>query len=474
MAAGTDMRASERLQQYRKKRNYSRTPEPPGSPSRTTSSSTLQYVIQKHAASRLHYDFRLELDGTLKSWAVPKGPSLNPSDKRLAVHVEDHPMEYADFEGIIPPRQYGAGTVMVWDRGHWIPDGDPKAAYEKGRIKFTLVGQKLQGRWTLVRMGGAGNRDTNNWLLIKERDKAARTTASDSTFKSSTSVKSGMSMDEIVQAKPDTWDSYGRSARSEQRQTSETETSSSRAGSSSPTLVRRRGIACPEWIKPQLATLVGTVPEGDGWIHELKYDGYRMLCRIDRGAARLFSRNGGEWTKKLSEQGRAAAGLAVEDAWLDGELVALNHDGSMSFQALQNAFDHQSEAQLVYYVFDLLFFNGMGLRSRPLHERKRQLASLLDGIPESGLLRYSDHVRGQGRTVLETACRRGLEGLIAKRTDSRYLAGRNRNWVKLKCHRRQEFVIGGLTEPSGSRRGFGALLLGVYDDEQDRRFRYVG
>ena len=465
------------LRDYKRKRDFAKTSEPSGTRTRrpTVGKSEGLFVIQKHAARRLHYDFRLELGGTLKSWAVPKGPSLNPADKRLAVHVEDHPMEYADFEGIIPARQYGAGTVMVWDRGEWIPDGDPTAAYKKGHLKFTLAGQKLQGRWTLVRMGGARNQDKNNWLLIKERDGAGRAAASaDATLAMAKSAKSGMSMDEIAKAKPDTWRSHGRSARSEQRHASESEQSSSRAGISSPASERRRGIACPEWIQPQLATLVDAVPEGDDWIHELKYDGYRMLCRIDRGAAQLFSRNGREWTKKLSEQALAAAGLAVENAWLDGELVALNHDGTMSFQALQNAFDHRSDARLVYYVFDLLFFNGLDFRSRPLHERKRQLASLLDEIPENGPIRYSDHIRGEGRAVFETACRRGLEGLIAKRADSRYLVGRNRNWVKLKCHRRQEFVIGGFTDPTGSRRGFGALLLGVYEKERDRRFVYVG
>ncbi|MFY4729703.1 DNA ligase D [Nitrospira sp. BLG_2] len=448
------MKSSEKLQQYRKKRNFSSTSEPPGSPSRTKSSDELLFVIQKHAARRLHYDFRLELDGTLKSWAVPKGPSLNPSDKRLAVHVEDHPMEYADFEGIIPPRQYGAGTVMVWDRGQWIPDGDPRADYEKGRLKFTLAGRKLQGRWTLVRMGGARNRGERNWLLIKERDEAARTgTAIDSTSKLSNSVKSRMSMDEIARAKPDTWHSHREPAAGKQAKASPSRKASTRRGSA----------PCPEWVKPQLATLVDEVPQGDGWIHELKYDGYRMLCRIDPGRARVFSRNGREWTAKLSKQTEAAARLAVDNAWLDGELVALNRDGTMSFQTLQNAFDGGSGSRLIYYVFDLLFLNGMDLRSHPLHERKRRLAALFDGLPKEGPVRYSDHVLGQGHIVFETACRRGLEGLIAKHLDSRYIAGRNKNWVKVKCHRRQEFVIGGFSDPSGSRQGFGALLLGVYE-----------
>ncbi len=447
------MKSSEKLQPYWKKRNFQRTTEPRGN-SAIRSGSALRYVIQKHAATRLHYDFRLELEGTLKSWAVPKGPSLNPSDKRLAVHVEDHPMEYADFEGIIPPRQYGAGTVMVWDRGQWIPDGDPKAAYAKGHLKFTLAGQKLQGRWTLVRMGGARHHDENNWLLIKERDEAARKAKLiDSTASLSKSVKSGMSMDEIAHAKPDTWHSHREPASGKQAKASPSGKASSRRGSA----------ACPEWIKPQLATLVDEVPQGDGWIHELKYDGYRMLCRIDLGRARLFSRNGREWTAKLSNQTKTAARLAVDNAWLDGELVALNRDGTMSFQALQNAFDRGSDSRLIYYVFDLPFLNGLDLRSHPLHERKRQLAALFDELPEGDLVRYSDHVLGQGRLVFETACRRGLEGLIAKQMDSRYIAGRTKNWVKVKCHRRQEFVIGGFTDPSGSRRGFGALLLGVYE-----------
>ncbi|OQW32286.1 MAG: hypothetical protein A4E19_19860 [Nitrospira sp. SG-bin1] len=458
------MNSLEKLQPYRKKRNFRRTTEPRGGPA-SRSGSALQYVIQKHAARRLHYDFRLELDGTLKSWAVPKGPSLNPSDKRLAVHVEDHPMEYADFEGVIPPGQYGAGSVMVWDRGRWIPDGDPRAGYEKGRLKFTLAGQKLQGRWTLVRMGGARNREEDNWLLIKERDATAGTAASDNApATSSRSVKSGMTMEEIARAKVDTWHSNRRSVIHKRTPRSESGQTTTRAAPrSNASGSRRDKAACPEWITPQLATLVSGAPEGDGWIHELKYDGYRMLCRIDRGAARLFSRNRRDWTEKLPEQRQAVARLPVENAWLDGELVALTPDGTMSFQALQNAFDRGREVRLLYYVFDLLFLNGEDLRSRPLHERKQRLAALLDGLPDNGPLRYGDHIRGQGRIVFETACRRGLEGVIAKQADSPYVAGRTKHWVKVKCHRRQEFVIGGFTDPSGSRRGFGALLLGVYE-----------
>lgn len=473
------MKSSESLQRYWKKRNFIRTTEPRGRGRRASSSGpSLHYVVQKHAARRLHYDFRLELDGTLKSWAVPKGPSLNPSDKRLAVHVEDHPMEYADFEGIIPHGQYGAGTVMVWDRGEWIPDGDPKAAYDKGHLTFTLAGQKLQGRWALVRMGGARNRDGTNWLLIKGRDRKARAGASGATTQAlSKSVKSGMAMNEIAAARTAEWYSGQATPQATPDRTSRRTSPSSSAAVRNP----RREVGgtpgklppCPKWVQPQLATLVEDIPEGEEWVHEVKYDGYRLLCRIDQGAAKLFSRNGRNWTAKLNEHASAAAKLKVINAWLDGELVALGEDGTMSFQALQNAFGGTGNSQLVYFVFDLLFLDGLDLRAMPLHERKRRLTPLLTG---SGCaLRYSNHVPGQGRTVFETACRRGLEGLVAKLADGRYVAGRNKNWVKVKCHHRQEFVIGGFTDPAGSRRGLGALLLGVYENQQGRRrFVYVG
>lgn len=469
------MKASEKLQQYRKKRNFQTTTEPRGD-SASRSGSALHYVIQKHAARRLHYDFRLEFDGALKSWAVPKGPSLNPSDKRLAVHVEDHPMEYADFEGTIPPRQYGAGTVMVWDRGQWIPDGDPQAAYEKGHLKFRLAGQKLQGRWTLVRMGGARNREGNNWLLIKEGDEAARKAmAIDSTPTLSNSAKSGMSMDEISTGQPAEWHSDRATDRHTGAVRTEVDrTIHPRGDLQSRTRVKRgtERTSCPEWMEPQLATLVDEVPKDEGWLYELKYDGYRMLCRISNGVAKLFSRSGREWTAKLSEHAKIAADLRVANAWLDGEIVALAADGTMSFQALQNAFDRVKTGRLVYFVFDLLFLDGNDLRGMPLQERKRRLSALLAGQPDDGPLRYSDHIREEGRTVFEAACRQGLEGLIAKQADSKYLPGRNCNWIKLKCRRRQEFVIGGFTDPSGSRRGFGALLLGVYEGKGN--LTYVG
>ena len=451
------------LQQYWKKRNFKETPEPRGAPK--PASERLQFVIQKHAASRLHYDFRLELDGTLKSWAVPKGPSLDPGQRRLAVHVEDHPLDYADFEGIIPAKQYGAGTVLLWDRGYWSPIGDPRAAYRRGRLKFHLVGEKLRGIWNLVRMGPRSGEDKENWLLIKEQDDEARRGDESDITKLADSVKSGRTMEQIAAGRDRVWHSNrpgtAKSARPSRREPID------------PSAVQRaRKAAMAEWVPPQLATLVEKAPEGNEWVHELKYDGYRMLCSLRDGRAKLFTRNGNDWTSKLHRIAEAAQMLPAKQAWLDGEVVALMPDGRVDFQALQNAFDSRSETNLVYCVFDLLYFDGYDLRPTPLLERKRLLALLAKGLSTSSLIRYSDHITGRGVVVFEEACKHGMEGLISKRADASYVAGRNRNWIKVKCGQRQEFVIGGFTEPSGSRVAFGALLLGVFDKEG--RLRYAG
>ena len=452
------------LQQYWKKRNFKQTPEPRGRPVPTA--TQLQFVIQKHAASRLHYDFRLELDGTLKSWAVPKGPSLDPAQKRLAVHVEDHPLDYAGFEGIIPAKQYGAGTVLLWDRGYWSPIGDPRSSYRRGRLKFTLHGQKLQGIWNLVRMGGRQETGKENWLLIKEKDEEARSGKnSEVTQKLADSVASGRTIEQIATGRHRVWQS---NRPSEER----SETVSKQRPLAAAASHGARKAPQEEWVAPQLATLVERAPVGDEWVHELKYDGYRMLCRVKDGAATFHTRNGNDWTSKLHRLAAAAADLPVKTAWLDGEVVALLPDGRVSFQTLQNAFDARSDSNLVYYLFDLLYLDGYDLRPVPLIERKRLLASLLKTSGSSALIRYSDHIAGQGDVAFAEACRNGMEGLIAKRTDASYVAGRNRNWVKVKCGKRQEFVIGGFTEPSGSRVAFGALLLGVYDGQG--RLRYAG
>ncbi|HSE59435.1 MAG TPA: DNA ligase D [Nitrospiraceae bacterium] len=451
------------LRQYRNKRNFKQTPEPLGRAE--PSSARWQFVIHKHAASRLHYDFRLELDGTLKSWAVPKGPSLDPSDKRLAVHVEDHPLDYADFEGIIPPKQYGAGTVLLWDRGTWSPIGDPRSGYRRGRLKFRLFGRKLRGAWNLVRMGSRGAQGKENWLLIKEDDEEARRGKNHDITKLTESVASGRSMEQIAADRRREWQSNraGRTSGAASR---------TKPKAVDPAVPQSRKTAMAERVRPQLATLVDTVPEGAEWVHELKYDGYRILCSIRDGRAKLWTRNGHDWTSRLQRIARATEGLPVTEAWLDGEIVAVEPDGTISFQALQNAFDVQFEANLVYYLFDLLYLDGYDLRSVALIERKRLLASLLESMGPSPLIRYSDHIEGKGEVVFAEACRRGMEGLVSKKAEASYQAGRNRNWVKVKCGQRQEFVIGGFTEPSGSRVAFGALLLGVYDEQG--RLRFVG
>ncbi len=456
------------LHQYWKKRNFNETPEPRGASQ--SPSARLQFVIQKHAASRLHYDFRLELDGTLKSWAVPKGPSLDPKQKRLAVHVEDHPLQYGGFEGIIPPKQYGAGTVLLWDRGSWSPVGDPLVGYRRGRLKFNLNGQKLRGLWNLVRMGARHEEGKENWLLIKEKDDEARTgEKGDVTENLTESVTSGRTIEQIASGRHRLWQS-NRPARKQS-------TLASRPSISPPPDTRTKQLAGArrarqeEWIPPQLATLADEAPLGDEWVHELKYDGYRILCRVKNESATLVTRNDHDWTTKLQRIAEAAAVLPVKSAWLDGEVVALMSDGSISFQVLQSAFDTRSETNLVYYVFDLLYFDGYDLRQVALLDRKRALAAILPS-DASGLIRYSDHVPGRGEVVFAEACRRGMEGIISKRTDAAYLAGRNRNWIKIKCAHRQEFVIGGFTDPSGSRVAFGALLLGVYDGQG--QFQFAG
>lgn len=485
----TRAKVADRLQQYRTKRNFVRTPEPSGRPADLRPAGRPVYVVQKHAATRLHYDFRLELNGTLKSWAVPKGPSLDPAQKRLAVHVEDHPLEYADFEGVIPPEQYGAGTVLIWDRGIWQPQGNPSESYRRGVLKFRLDGQKLHGAWTLVRMQrrreGERENGKENWLLIKERDEEAKAGKAAEIVETLTdSVESGRELRDISAERPRVWQSNRTSSKtvptarsvkavaesSVRRKATRHSVLGPEAYSSLPGAVKA---AQPDWIAPQLATLVDHMPSSGEWLHEIKYDGYRILCRVRDGKVTLYTRRANDWTAKLQAQADAVAAFGMKHAWLDGEAVVFTDGGKTDFQALQNAFDSRFTGRIVYCLFDLLYIEGYDLRATPLVDRKRLLFSLV-GQRTSGsdsLLRYSDHIEGQGREVFDEACRRGLEGLIAKRADSPYRSGRTRTWLKIKCEQRQEFVIGGFSEPAGSRRGFGALLVGYYEGN---RLRYAG
>jgi bifunctional non-homologous end joining protein LigD len=452
------------LEEYRRKRDFRRTPEPAGAAALAKKPRTgLSFVIQKHAARRLHYDFRLELDGVLKSWAVPKGPSLDPAEKRLAVHVEDHPLEYGEFEGVIPEGEYGGGTVLLWDRGTWIPaEPDPAAAYRKGSLKFTLEGEKLHGGWALVRMGGkaAGERH-ENWLLIKERDEEAVPHSGDAVVKEHPlSVASDRTMDAIAAERDWVWHSNR-----DEREPAPVKTVAldQIAGS------RKARMAAD--LKPQLATVSANAPEGEEWLHEIKYDGYRLLARIERGKVRLITRGGLDWTAKFTALARSLGELPAASALIDGELVRLEPDGTTSFSGLQDAISSGQTDTLNFFVFDLLYRDGWDLTGAALADRKAALAEMLPPQAQ-GMLRYSDHQIGQGPAFLRQACTFALEGIVSKRRNDPYRPGRSRSWLKTKCRNREEFVIIGYTDPEGSREGFGALLVGYHNPQG--RLRYAG
>ncbi|MFM0128243.1 DNA ligase D [Paraburkholderia sediminicola] len=532
---------NDRLDLYSRKRRFDETPEPSGTAARKNagrksaarvSNEALSYVIQEHDARRLHYDFRLELNGTLLSWAVPKGPSLDPSVKRLAVHVEDHPVEYGSFEGEIPPGNYGAGTVIVWDRGTWEPVGGAAEAarsYKAGKLKFRLFGEKLHGGWTLVRSHMRGSGDKEQWLLIKERDdeardqneydvlkkrpgsvldgsaplgkraKATRTAArkavSESTRESAsktgakTAVKAARAANTVAAKEAaSSSNSVGKnrakaasSSRIDPKKTdivSTRSTQSLRELAASPSIEGAVKATLPATFKPQLATLVDAAPPGDEWAYEIKFDGYRVLARIDRNAktraVKVFTRAGNDWTAKFGKHVKAFEQLDIESAWLDGEAVVLDENGVPRFQALQNAFDANRPQDIVIYLFDVPFLNGYDLRGVPLEQRRAILRALLEGLDrhDDSVLRFSNDFAFSADDLLKSACDMALEGIIGKRRDSGYTSGRSSAWIKLKCRRRQEFVIGGYSEPSGSRAAFGALLLGVYDDKG--KLQYAG
>ncbi|MBC8748138.1 MULTISPECIES: DNA ligase D [Paraburkholderia] len=507
---------NDRLEHYHRKRRFEDTPEPAGATtpkraaSKTGRSATraapdaLSYVIQEHHARRLHYDFRLELNGALLSWAIPKGPSLDPSVKRLAVHVEDHPVEYGTFEGEIPPGNYGAGTVIVWDRGTWEPAGSAAEAarsYAAGKLKFHLHGEKLHGGWTLVRSHMRGSGDKEQWLLIKERDEQARDESDYDVLEKlpgSVLADGPSKRRSTKQAKADTKadtkasgdgkaTSPGKPARSaSSRRVADPKrpdivatrsAQSLRELAASPSIEGAVKAALPASLTPELATLVDSAPPGDDWLYEIKFDGYRVLARIDHaskakgGAVSVLTRNGNDWTAKFSKQVEAFASLDVQSAWLDGEAVVLDERDVPNFQLLQNAFDANRPQDIVIYLFDLPFLNGYDLRGVPLEQRRAILHALLEGVDDR-VLRFSNDFAFSADELLKSACDMALEGIIGKRRDSSYVSGRSPSWIKLKCRRRQEFVIGGYSEPGGSRAAFGALLLGVYDG--DGRLRYAG
>ncbi|HKU16864.1 MAG TPA: DNA ligase D [Steroidobacteraceae bacterium] len=444
--------ATRKLSTYRRKRDFTRTAEPSGTLP-VKASQQLRFVIQKHAARRLHYDLRLELDGVFKSWAVTRGPSLTPQDKRLAVEVEDHPLDYGDFEGTIPKGQYGGGTVQLWDRGYWRPLGDISAEEQlrKGELKFAMVGERLRGSWVLVRM--KGDRDggkRTNWLLIKHKDEFVRdAAATQKMLDEDASVASGRSMSDIAAGK-------GRAPQPfmlDTRKLARADAIWNSKGSS----------AVPEFIEPELCKLVERPPDGDAWAHEAKLDGYRMQLRVAAHEATLKTRKGLDWTDKFAPL--AALAAAFPDCIIDGEVAALDANGAPDFGALQAALSEGEVDDLVLFAFDLLYLDGKDLREQPLRERKALLQKLLASqrLGATSLIRYVDHFEAPASAVLESACRMNLEGIISKRIDAPYRSGRGGDWTKAKCRAGHEVVIGGWTRQAGQLR---SLLVGVYRGTQ--------
>jgi bifunctional non-homologous end joining protein LigD len=437
------------LQTYRAKRDFKRTPEPSGKKARAAKAASGIFVIHKHDATRLHYDLRLEHGGVLWSWAVTRGPSLDPHEKRLAVHVEDHPLDYGSFEGNIPRGQYGAGSVIVWDEGRWSPEGDPAAGMKKGHIRFELLGHKLRGGWHLVRLKPRSGEKRDNWLLIKSDDAFARL-GEDILEEEPRSVKSGLTNDEVAAGKK----AAGKPPKAA-RKTAPMRPAKSKKPSAA---------AMPDFIEPQLATLRPNPPTGEEWLHEVKFDGYRIQAHVSGGKVALYTRKGLDWTGKF---GRAIpetlAALDCEDAVIDGEVAVLSDKGVASFSALQAALSTGKTERMLFYVFDLLHLDGADLRGEPLIERKAKLGKLLGATEGVSPVLYSEHFAAPGQTMLAHACRMGLEGVVSKRADAPYQSGRSLAWIKSKCTLRQEFVILGYVPSAAAGRGLRSLLVGYYE-----------
>ncbi len=462
-APAADGSADAPLARYRAKRDFAVTSEPgPDAPKTAAGASSLAFVIQKHDATRLHYDFRLELDGVLLSWAVPKGPSFDPRDRRLAVHVEDHPVAYAGFEGTIPAGQYGAGTVIVWDEGRWEPVGDPRAGLKAGKLVFRLHGRKLAGLWELVRIAKPGERQ-EPWLLFKKHDGWERPREDYDVV---------VAQPDSVRAKPlPPLGGDGAKAAAEPAKASakkaKTKSKPKAAAPSAPidvpALEGARRAKLPETLAPQLATLAKAPPADGEWIYEIKFDGYRLLARLQDGEATILTRGGHDWSHKLPALARELAALGLREAWIDGEAVVLDAQGHPRFNLLQNALDAARSDAVVFYAFDLPYADGRDLRAVPLHARRALLKSVLDAHGGERV-RFSGDFPADAGPVLAAACGLGLEGVIAKRRDSAYASTRSRDWLKLKCEARQEFVIAGFSDRSDDAQAVGALSLGVYDE----------
>ena len=466
------------LARYQARRDFTITSEP--GPVRAAAGRQLSFVIQKHDATRLHYDFRLELDGVLLSWAVPKGPSFDPKERRLAVHVEDHPVAYGTFEGAIPKGQYGAGTVIVWDHGTWEPVGDPRAGMKAGKLVFRLHGSKLAGLWELVKIAKPGERQ-EPWLLFKKHDEWERPHADydvvaalpDSVVAHPLKALDGGPVEAIRRAGKTaaaTLEAGEASAVATTAADAKARPRKPKASSASAvpidaaSLQGARKAALPETLSPQLATLAKSAPTHGDWLYEIKFDGYRLMTRLFKGKATLITRGGHDWTHKMQPLADELSTLGIADGWLDGEAVVLDADGLPHFNLLQQAFDSRRGSEsVVYYVFDAPFMNGIDLRGVPLHARRALLKQVI-GAHAGDRVRFSDDFPANAAQVLETACKLHLEGVIAKRRDGPYTSSRSTDWLKLKCQARQEFVIGGFSDRSDNAKAVGALMLGFHDD----------
>ena len=458
------------LDTYRKKRNFAATAEPKGAAPVADSDI---FVVQKHDATRLHYDFRLALDGVLKSWAVTRGPSLNPEEKRLAVAVEDHPLEYADFEGTIAKGEYGGGSVIVWDNGTWTPLGDAHKGLKKGHLEFELHGQKLNGRWHLVRMHGKPSEKRENWLLIKGDDEFARSAdEADILDERPESINTGRTIDQL-EGEPPGWSSKTGKIETPDGHDREAEPNSGAHAQEAPALSATEGAIegpLPGFVEPMLATLAKSPPTGNRWLHEIKFDGYRLQAQIEDGEVTLWTRGGLDWTKKFGKAvPEALRNLPVRTALIDGEMVVENAGGVAEFSLLQADLSDGRLDRFAYYAFDCLYLDGYDLREAPLIRRKALLGELIGSA--GGAIRYSSHFEEDGKLVLQRACALGLEGIISKASESVYTSGRGKSWVKSKCSAQQEFVIAGYVPSSTGRNAIGSLSLGVYEG---RDLRYVG
>ena len=448
------------LERYTQKRDFERTPEPGASPGKGHGH---EFVVQKHAARRLHYDLRLELDGVLKSWAVTRGPSLTLGEKRLAVHTEDHPVDYLDFEGNIPKGEYGGGSMIVWDRGIWIPEGDPQFGLKKGHLAFSLDGKRLKGRWHLVRIKPRKGEKTEPWLLMKSEDEFARRPGDpEITEQETTSYLSGRTNEQLAAAGDVRADHAARREVAEARK---------RALPDIAKVAGARKKLLPQFLEPSLASLCEKPPSGPKWIHEIKHNGYRMQARIDGGSVRLLTRKGLDWTDRFASIAAAIKKIGLASALLDGEVVVEDASGITSFNNLQADLSTGRQDRFRYFIFDILYCEGFDLTKAALIDRKNLLQRILADLPGNLPIRFSEHIETDGPTMLEHACRFGLEGIISKRKDQPYRAGRGDHWLKSKCVDRQEFVILGYAASTADSRAVGALALGYY---ADRALHYAG